>query len=351
MQTNAHGRDIFATSFAAAAPNGVDSYYLAFILIDHTGAFNFISQPATNGIIGYASSTLDPDNELVVNYPTFTSTGSSTSVDVINWNPISSASIVTTYPPASISSTTVETPSFDCGLVGPCRWGDYTAEVWDPTCQAHNQDPGNIPECGLFWTTAEYIPTPTGGGRGTTQNSVIAAITDDVVSGDTGTITFVGSNNSETDCTASPCGVTFTAPAGTQVGDMLLVAMSSTGAVGWVPSMPAGWKALTFLNTGNPNFASTDNMGYEESGWLLTHVYASTDPGSYAFSEQNCGAGCEVGGLILGYRGVRASAAASLSAWGFGSSADSPTVVVGEISVPAYNELVAVFNRLRKKDF
>ncbi len=32
VQTNANGRDIFATSFAAAAPNGVDSYYLAFIL-------------------------------------------------------------------------------------------------------------------------------------------------------------------------------------------------------------------------------------------------------------------------------------------------------------------------------
>ena len=32
MQTNANGKDIFVTSFAAVAPNGTDSYYLAFIL-------------------------------------------------------------------------------------------------------------------------------------------------------------------------------------------------------------------------------------------------------------------------------------------------------------------------------
>jgi hypothetical protein len=71
-------------------------------------------------------------------------------------------------------------------------------------------------------------------------------------------------------------------------------------------------------------------------------VYGSSDTGSYTFSEQTTGVG-EVGGLILAYRGVNGSAVASLSAWGFGSSADGPTVTVGQISVPANNELVAVF--------
>ncbi len=76
MQTNSNGHDIFATSFAAVAPNGVDSYYFAFVLnCDPVyGTFNFVKQTATNGIIGYASSALDPDNELVVNYTTFQTT-------------------------------------------------------------------------------------------------------------------------------------------------------------------------------------------------------------------------------------------------------------------------------------
>jgi hypothetical protein len=195
---------------------------------------------------------------------------------------------------------------------------------------------GKTPECGLFWSTVEWTD-------GTNLNSQLVPLDDPVEPNDTGTITFVGSNNAETECSGSPCSVTFTAPAGTQVGDVLVVAMSATAAFGWVPSMPSGWTALTFQNQGgNPNFASTDSFGFEESAWLLAHVYGASDPGSYTFSEQNGGAGYEVGGLTLGYRGVD-SESLSFSAWGFGSTADSAAVGVAQITAPAYNTLVAVF--------
>lgn len=306
----------------------------AFILNDATGTFNFVKQTVSNGIIGYASSTFDADDTLVVDYTAFFSSGppgnTQTSIDVINWNPIPSASIVKTY--SSIAQSAGNDPAGACALEGRCCWGDYTAEVYDPGCAAVNH--GKTQVCGLFWTTAEYTD-------GTTQFSQIAAVVDPPDSSDI--IKFVGSNNAETECSGSPCSITFTAPAGTQVGDVLLVAMSATAAIGWVPSMPSGWTALTFQNQGgNPNFASTDNLGFEESAWLLGHVYGASDSGSYTFSEQNGGAGYEVGGLILGYRGVD-TVSLNYSAWGFGSTTDSATVNLSQITAPAYNTLVAVF--------
>jgi hypothetical protein len=223
-----------------------------------------------------------------------------------------------------------------------CRWGDYTAEVWDPTCSAVKA--GKASECGLFWTTAEYIPTPTGGGQGTTQNSELAAVVDDWQTNEA-PVAFVGSNNSEVDgCPNNVCSVTFTAPAGTQNGDLLLVAMSVTDGTAYLPSMPPGWTALGLINQGGAqNFTSLDGVS-TETGWLLAYEYGSVspDPGTYTFT-QAAQAESEAGGIILGYRNVAITSPLSLSARGFGAAADSTTVTVDQINVPAYNEVVAVF--------
>ncbi len=120
VQTNANGKDIFTASFSALAPDQTDSYYFAFVLNDSNGTNKFVATPVTNGIIGFTAATLDPDQEVAVNYTTFTSSGSSSSIDLINANPISSAGVVSTQ--ASVASSSSALPSYSCSSASAvCR--------------------------------------------------------------------------------------------------------------------------------------------------------------------------------------------------------------------------------------
>ncbi len=347
IKTNAQGNPVYAVAFSAVDYNNVNnSTALTFILNQTSGENNFVPYPVTGGIVGFAQSALDSDGEVVVNRTVFKTTGSHSGIDVINRNPISTAAIVKTY--AQVASTTVPLPQGAC-TTGICRWGDYTAEVYDPdhACDAVQQ--GQSSECGLFWSTVEQT-------NGTRQQSQIIAVQDDVLANDTGTITLIGTSRAESECGASPCSITLAAPAGAQNGDLMLVAMSTTFATSYLPTLPAGWTALPFSNQGgSQNFTSTDtNFGVSETGWLLAYTYGSVnpDPGQYTFSEALTPSIGESGGMLLDYRGVNTSVAnfTNLSAWGFAASAASATVTVGPITTSPYQQLVTVFKNAGDDD-
>jgi len=336
VQTNSAGSDIFATSFSAQnSVNGNNSHYFAFVLNTVNGNYNWIEQTQKGGMISYSNAAIDPDNELLVNYTTFTSSGSNTSVDIIDYSPISSASYVNSYP--AIFGSTAELTSACSTTSNVCRWGDYTTEIYDPACNAANA--GYTSECGLFWTTAENTPD------GTTQQSNVFALYDTVTQNDVGKITFINSSNTESECTSEPCAITFNAPSNVQNGDVLLAVISADFALDYLPALPTGWTALGFVNqSGSQNFTSFDPSGNRETGWALVHTYGSTSPetGQYTFTENVSPGAGEFGGLLLDYRGVNTSQL-NYPAYGFNSGGDAGYVQVGPIPVGASQQLVAVF--------
>ncbi len=156
--------------------------------------------------------------------------------------------------------------------------------------------------------------------------------------------TFLGNQNVESECDSSPCGITFNAPAGSQAGDLFLVALSADNATGILTPLPPGWTALQFINQGGSQIFNSYDSSFNETGWLLAYVYGSVnpDPGQYSFSAGITYPDDEVGGELLAYRGVNTSSL-NFSAWGFGNYGDNQTVSVGPVPATANNELVALF--------
>lgn len=349
---NSNGDNIFATSFSAAIPNSTTSEYNVFAYNLATGAYSSAQEGFAAAQVSYSTATIDDDDELVVNWTQFPNgspptTAPTSGVDLYQLRPIGqlNSDYVNGWPLAGSEPPYANTANGPCLGGTACRWGDYSANVYDPSCAAVTA--GQTSECDLFWQVTEYT-TNTSSDQ-TYENSNVTALYDPVLSGgnEGGTISFEGNQNVETECPGSPCGITFSVPAGTQPGDLVLVALSATDATGYLPSLPSGWTALEFKNQGySQNFTSYDAYGAKETGWLLAHTYGYGDSGQYSFAEDVSVVGDEVGGELLVYRGVDTKSL-NFSAWGFGDSGfDSQTVTVGAVTAPAYNELVAVFKNL-----
>ncbi len=169
------GDDVFATSFAGAYPDLSGSVYYLFDLNLANGNTNLITQNFNGGDqVSYPAALIDDDNELTLNYTIFSSTEYPTSyLDYYDFRPVNS-------PPTFEGSWTLaasSAPLTSACQNSVCRWGDYTANVFDPSCDAAADN--LTPECHMFWQVTEYTPD------GTTQASNVTAVYDLEFSNDT----------------------------------------------------------------------------------------------------------------------------------------------------------------------
>lgn len=136
-----------------------------------------------------------------------------------------------------------------------------------------------------FWTTEGWAGQPIAGGAygwvATWANFDPAAPQPPTV---------VGLRANENECTGvkvgDNCIASFSAPDGSQQGDVLLTAVRAGGATSI--GIPQGWVLLPFNNLpGTPSsFFTHNNCGAQETDWLAAHVYDPDhgDTGVYSFS-------------------------------------------------------------------
>jgi hypothetical protein len=179
MMTNVYSGssddNVFATSFTAALPDGTDSVLYLFDLNLSTGAVQLESEGFLSGQLSYSAAQIDNDNELTVNYTVFSSSVDPTAyLELWDNFPVKTPPVLEgTWPLVASSAPLTST----CNSSNVCRWGDYTANVFDYSCAAANA--GLTPECYMFWQTTEYTPD------GSSQYSNVTSVYDEVLSNDT----------------------------------------------------------------------------------------------------------------------------------------------------------------------
>ncbi len=377
IRNDQDGDNYFVASFTALAPdatvaNGVytsgDSYYVAFVLNLTSGKFVKFVSSQLGGIASYSNAVIDSDDEVWVNYTLFPfSSPPFVNEDEYDYYPVSGPpGYIDTYAFAGtpsgdpVQSNGIQYACNPSDTPPRCRWGDYVAQVIDPSCDAFNA--GKTPECGLVWGTSEYVYTPTSAPTNASscsansecQASQVIAMYDDSTSDDTNGIQFIGYTNTESECVGGgTCYLSISPPAGVEPGDALLVALEASAATQYLPGLPPFWNALGFKNQGgSQNFNSyMQGAPYPVTGWLLTYVYGtlgSGEPSQYTFSEPVLNGG-ELMGLMLAYRGVATPNVASFLAKGWGAPQSSPstnlTVTTGTITALADEKLVTILGQ------
>ncbi len=165
----------FATSFTASLPDGTDSVYYIFALNLQTGSFRLMPVEFVGDQVSYSSVAVDNDNELALNYTVFSpDTPAVSYADLYDYIPLTSIPVLD-GPWQLVASSAPLTST--CNASNACRWGDYTAEVFDYSCTAANA--GLTNECYMFWQVTEYTPD------GTSEGSNITSLYDLQFSNDT----------------------------------------------------------------------------------------------------------------------------------------------------------------------
>ncbi len=180
--------------------------------------------------------------------------------------------------------------------------------------------------------------------------------------------TFVGYQDVETECTATPCSVTFKAPTGAKTGDWFFVNLV-VGLETSLTSVPSGWTATPLENRCQFGICptvmkSSDSCGEYFGGWLYAHKYTSGETASYTFTApaqtvKLCNGqyvGTEVGGFLTSYRNAcqflyAPPGLAEYHADGYPQTSDNYSISVGPISPPGDNmTLENVFFGSNEKD-
>ena len=226
------------------------------------------------------------------------------------------------------------------------RWGDYMTTVWDPTIGTPR---------GGFWTVQEYSP------GGPIESTEMVTLQDPAPY-------YVGytmpPNGGESECIvngsiSNPCGLTFSAPAGAQPGDVLVATLGEYYKWGvWDPKqsnagglqVPSGWTLVptTFNGATAPQLYSYTNFNdwtTYTTTYLAVYQYQSNDPGSYQFIMHfgNTGIGSEIGGFLVSYRGASGNLA-NYAANGWPSFQVSTSQTTGGIpAANGDNTLLTVF--------
>ena len=185
-------------------------------------------------------------------------------------------------------------------------WGDFVTTVWDPTIGTSR---------GGFWTVQEYSP------GGPIESTEMVTLQDPAPY-------FVGYTvPPESECIApngalsNPCGLTFSAPAGAQPGDVLVAILLVGGKWGaWDPKqptnpglqVPSGWTLVpaTYNNNTAPqlySYTNSNDWTTYATTYLAVYQYQTNDPGSYEFIMHFGNTGgiiLEIGGFLVSYRGA-----------------------------------------------
>ena len=126
--------------------------------------------------VSYSSVAVDNDNELALNYSVFSPSSDNWEVsyaDLYDYLPLNSAPSLN--GPWQLAAS--PTPITSTCRNNICRWGDYTADVFDYSCAAASA--GLTNECYMFWQVTEYTPDET------TRDSNITSMYDLSFSNDT----------------------------------------------------------------------------------------------------------------------------------------------------------------------
>lgn len=169
---------------------------------------------------------------------------------------------------------------------------------------------------------------------------------------------FINSSRAESECSQGInkwCGITVSAPAGVQAGDVLIVSHDvgdiTTDPI--EPSMPSGWTLLPPWNLSlSQGIIAQDGCGFATTSWLLAHVFGSQpgDSGSYAFSAFDYGIktckgsyNAEMDAFLVAYRGAGQDPS-KYTAYGCPGTIDSSYFSIGPVQPPTNTQLLNIFS-------
>lgn len=327
----------FSTGIQASGPGIPFSQALAFLQDLSSGNWlgNVQVSDGVNGWVAYPTIALDNDGDFYYAFTTFGPNILPTST----WAGVTG--FLSSSPQGEGSGTLESSGSTYTGQAGttllhkdgPQRWGDYNTMVYDPS----ETGPGGEAS---FWQIEE---TSKGG---TDQSSTWFALADP-----TPLPFFVNSNNQEDELCeggGNDCTITVNAPSGTQLGDLVLVAL----LLGEPASGPgnkllpdSSWTLLSASNiSGTPQqlSASDSNSGGTTiTTWVAAHIFGFGDSGSYDFTHFVNAVGPEFGAFTVVYRGANVNLS-GLQGYGFKRGGNNNSFTTGAVIPPAESQLVSM---------
>ncbi|HLW69150.1 MAG TPA: hypothetical protein VKS22_00865 [Candidatus Binataceae bacterium] len=213
------------------------------------------------------------------------------------------------------------------------------AMMWDPSTLGSDNE-------NLFWTAQEWA------NGGPDQETEFVGLQDPLpfFAGSSIPIGVSDGGIGESDCGNTPltCGMTFSAPAGAQFGDVLVAVMwaGESDSTGAVFNLPPGWTLLPLANLSNQGYLISKGAGFYLTSFIAAYVYGSqpNDSGQYTLSITRHNKYAEVAGILADYRGADTNFA-SYSALGYAGTKEGDTTSTLSVTPSAADQtLMTLFS-------